>query len=166
MWAKRYVRVCILSRSSKLKAKVTYLWGTFWRSRALIKMTIFSIPWSQVLALCAELCILSVTYLGCGSALPDTTDNLSEKYPTKLTDIQELKMPVLYNIQSYRGHIFPQWISQVVTIRDQIPFENAANPICFVPRYLRSSLFTSKLCYFSICDTRPHLLHVLIVSDI
>ena len=63
----------------------------------------------------AELCSLSVTYLLCGLALTNTTDNLSEKCPDKLVYghilIQRTLICAIAHKESYRGRIFPQWLS-------------------------------------------------------
>ena len=61
----------------------------------------------------AELRTLSVTYPLCGSALTITTDNPSEMCPLKLTDF--CLCFTIDHTQSYKGRLFPQWLSQVVT---------------------------------------------------
>ena len=62
----------------------------------------------------AELRTLSVTYPLCGLALTDSTDNPSEMCPLKLTDF--CLFCTIDHTQSYKGHLFPQWLSQVVAI--------------------------------------------------
>ena len=59
----------------------------------------------------AELRTLSGTYPLCGSALTNTTDILSEMCPLKLTDFARLR--TIDHTQSYKGRLFPHWLSQV-----------------------------------------------------
>ena len=68
----------------------------------------------------AELRTLSVTYPLCGSALTYTTDNPSEMCPLKLTDF--------YHTQSYKGCLFPQWLSQVVTAGARTGYPQMGEP--------------------------------------
>ena len=60
----------------------------------------------------AELCTLSVTYPLCGLALTDTTDNPYEMCPLKLKTFA--CFCTIGQTQSYKGSLFPQWLSQVV----------------------------------------------------
>ena len=55
----------------------------------------------------------SVTYPLCVSALADTTtDNFFKMCPLKLTDF--CLFCTIDHTQSYKGRLFPQWLSQVV----------------------------------------------------
>ena len=73
-----------------------------------------------------ELPTLSTTYPLCGSALINTTDNQSEMCPLKLTDFY-----LFYTInhtQSYKGRLFPQWLSQVVTTGARTAYPRMGEP--------------------------------------
>ena len=68
-----------------IKAKVKYLGGAF-LVEPVTYGTRFSMPLgARLWHYAAELRTLSVPYPLCGSALPDTTDSLSEMCPLKLT---------------------------------------------------------------------------------
>ena len=74
----------------------------------------------------AELRTLSVTYPLCGSALTDTTDNPSEMCPLKLTDF--CLFFTIDHTQSYKGRLFPQWLSQVVTTGARTGYPQMGEP--------------------------------------
>ena len=74
----------------------------------------------------AELRTLSVTYPLCGPALTDTMDNPSEMCPLKLTDF--CLFCTIDHTQSYKGRLFPQWLSQVVTTGAQTGYPQMGEP--------------------------------------
>ena len=67
---------------------------------------IFHAPGAKLWHHAAELRTLLITYPLCGLALTNTTDDPSEMCPLKLFSID--------HTQSYKGSLFPQWLSQVV----------------------------------------------------
>ena len=73
---------------------------------------IFPAPGVKLWHFAAELLILSVTYPLCAFALNNTMDNLSEVCALKLTYF--VCFCTIDYTQSYRGQLFPQWLSQVV----------------------------------------------------
>ena len=74
-----------------------------------------------------ELPTLSVTYPLCGSAVTDTKDNPSEMFPLKLTDFC-LFLYTIDHTQSYKGRLFPQWLSQVVMTGAQTCYPEMGEP--------------------------------------
>ena len=82
--------------------------------------------------------VISVMYPLCGLALPNTTDNQSEMCPLKLSDF--CLFCTIDHTQSYKGRLFPLWLSQVVmtglettTPRwDSQHSNHAATPTCLV----------------------------------
>ena len=72
----------------------------------------------------AELRTSSVTNPLCGSALTDTTDNPSEICPLKLTAC----FCTIDHTQSYKGRLFPQWLSQVVTTGARTDYPQMGEP--------------------------------------
>ena len=78
----------------------------------VIQTTKFSMSGEQTLdtMLLTELCTPSVTHPWCGSAFTDTTDNLSEKCRTRLTEIYSHPEKMLVSCHlsedSYKGRIY------------------------------------------------------------
>ena len=92
----RYFYLLYCRLVAKVKVKVKYPQGAFWRSRSL-RWPYLPCPWSQALALCCW-ALHSLSYI-------PFTDKLFEMSPLKLTD-----SPFLYH-QSYTilqgAHILP-----------------------------------------------------------
>ena len=74
----------------------------------------------------AELRTLSVTYPLHGSALTNPTDNPSDMCPLKLTDF--CLFCTIDHTQSYKGRLFPQWLSQVVTTGARTGYPQMGQP--------------------------------------
>ena len=91
-------------------------------------VTSFSMPLgARLWHYAAELHTLSVTYPLCGLALTNTTDNPSEMCPLKLTDFC-LFLYTIDHTQSYKGRLFPQWLSQVVTTGARTDYPKMGEP--------------------------------------
>ena len=86
---------------------------------------IFHAPGAKLRALCTPHSI-SFTYPLCGPALTNTTDNHSEMCPLKLTDF--CLFFTIDHPQSYKGRLFPQWLSQVVTNGAQTGYPQMGEP--------------------------------------
>ena len=72
----------------------------------------------------AELRTLSVTYSLCGLALTNTMDILSEMCHTKTFAC----FCTIDHAQSYKGRLFPQWFSQVVTTGARTDYPQMGEP--------------------------------------
>ena len=81
---------------------------------------------ARLLHYATELRTLSVTYPLCGSVLTDTTDNPSEMCPLKLTDF--CLFYTIDHTQSYKGGLFPKWLSQVVTTGARTGYPQMGEP--------------------------------------
>ena len=79
--------------------------GRFLRALVPFCDQIFQAPGAKLWHYAAELHSVSVTYLLCGSAPTDTTDNLSEMCPLKLTDFCLFLYHPSYTI--FQGPLFP-----------------------------------------------------------
>ena len=77
---------------------------------------IFHAPEAKSWHFAAELCTLSGTDSLRDSVPTDLSDNLSEICPLKLTDFC-LFLYHIHNTQSYKGRVYPEWLSKVVMTR-------------------------------------------------
>ena len=74
----------------------------------------------------AELHTLSAAYRLRGSAHTDAMDNPCEMCPLKLTIFACFF--TIDHTQSYKGRLFPQWLSQVVTTGDRTGYPQMGEP--------------------------------------
>ena len=107
------------------KVKVKYLRVPFSRAGHLSDH-IFHAPGAKLWHYVAELCTLSPIYPLCGSALTNTTDNQSKMCPLKLTYFCLFLYHQSYT--TYKGHLFPQWLSQVVMTGAQTCYPQMGEP--------------------------------------
>ena len=103
-----------------------YLRRAFFGGAGHLCDQIFHAPGAKLWHYAAELRTLSVTYPLCGLTLTNTTDNQSEMCPLKLTDI--CLFCSIDHAQSYKGRLFPQWLSQVVMTRARTGYPQMEEP--------------------------------------
>ena len=93
----------------------------------VIQVTRFFVPLgARLWHYATDLRTLSVTYPMCGSALTNNMDILSEMCPLQLTDFA--CFCTINHAQSYKGRLFPQWLSQIVMTRGQTCYHQVREP--------------------------------------